>query len=88
MSDKWHYRIMQADDGTWGVHEVYCTEDGDLAPHSWTEQAVFAAGSDSIEEVQSAVRMMAGDAYRPPLSKIWRDDYLDRMADHEANRED
>ena len=76
----WHYRIMQDENNEWGVHEVYCDDDSDV-PHSWTENPVFAGGCEDPEAVQREVRRLAGDAYRPPLSRMWQEFMLERMED-------
>jgi hypothetical protein len=78
----WHYRIMQDENGEWGVHEAYCDEGDELQPHSWTEEPVFAGGSEDVDAVRREIHRLAGDAYRPPLSKMWQDDMMDRLLDH------
>jgi hypothetical protein len=52
----WNHRVIQHDDGTLGIYEVYYDDDG--KPYMWTEDA-FVIGDDADELMEELTRMVA-----------------------------
>lgn len=50
----WNYRVLQYDDGTYGVHEVYYNDAGNITAH--TERS-FCSG-DTLDEISNSIDLM------------------------------
>lgn len=60
----WNYRLLEAEDGTLAIHEVYYDEEG--KPMSCTANPIDISGWNNIQEIADTLEMMK-KALRYPI---------------------